>query len=223
MLDVNHCHWIALSLLAACASPRREAPGRAEAPLPVRDASPPTIEAPEEARAVTEFWRAAGQSRWFAKDPVFDRSFRERFADAYARAARGELWSWEQTAEGALALIVLLDQYPRNSFRGTPRMYATDAAARDVAARAVAAGFDRGVPLELQLFVILPFGHSEVLADQERSVELSRRLGQPNLAHAEHHRDIVRRFGRFPHRNAILGRASTEAERHYLDNGGYRG
>ena len=170
-----------------------------------------------------DFWREAGPKRWFAKDPEFDRAFRERFAAAFARAARGELDAWEQTADGALALILLLDQYPRNSFRGTPRMYATDAAARELATRAVAAGFDRQVEPALQLFVILPFGHSESLADQERAVELARRLGPPNLEHAEHHRDIVRQFGRFPHRNAILGRASTDAERRYLENGGYQG
>lgn len=217
--------FLLLSWLAACAAPPPGVPARAT-PLPSeRDGAPaearPALAA--EARAVVDYWRAAGPSLWFAKDPAFDRSFRERFAEAHARATRGELSDWANTADGALALILLLDQYPRNSFRGTPRMYATDAVARDVARRAVEAGFDRQVEPALQVFVILPLGHSESLADQEHAVELSRRLGPLHLEHAEHHRDIVRRFGRFPHRNAILGRASTEAEREYLDNGGYRG
>ncbi|HTV25527.1 MAG TPA: DUF924 family protein [Polyangiaceae bacterium] len=225
MLDADgHYFALLLPLLAACASPTRDGAGAAPASRPQQtetEASAPAL--PAEARAVIEFWRGAGPSLWFAQDPEFDRRFRERFADAHAAAARGELSRWGQRADGALALILLLDQYPRNAFRGTPRMYATDALARAEAERAVAAGFDRTVAPELQAFVLLPFGHSESLADQERSVALCRRLGSPNLEHAEHHRDIVRRFGRFPHRNAILGRASTDAERAYLANGGYQG
>jgi uncharacterized protein (DUF924 family) len=178
---------------------------------------------PDAAREVIDFWRAAGKSRWFAKDPAFDRTFRERFASLYAAAAAGELLAWAATPEGALGLILLLDQYPRNSFRGTARMYATDAMARERADAAIQAGHDRCVPAELAMFVYLPFGHSESLADQERSVELARRLGAPHLEHAEHHRDIVREFGRFPHRNAILGRLSSAAEQRYLSNGGYQG
>ena len=138
-------------------------------------------------------------------------------------AARGELAQWQATPEGALALVILLDQFPRNAFRGTPRMYDTDAMARKVANTAFAAGYDQKLPRELQKFFVLPFAHSEDLADQERSVALARRIGPDDLAHAEHHRDIVRRFGRFPHRNAILGRKSTPEEKQYLDNGGYTG
>jgi len=222
MLDSYDYHFLLLAALSACAaSPRDAAPRR---PLPPEGGRPSAAsELPTEARAVIDFWRAAGPGLWFAKDPDFDRRFRERFADAYAAAARGELSHWAKSADGALALIVLLDQYPRNAFRGTPRMYASDAAAREQAVRALEAGFGREVAPDLQLFVILPLAHSELLADQERSVELARRLGQPHLGHAEHHRDIVRRFGRFPHRNAVLGRASSDAERHYLENGGYQG
>ena len=102
-------------------------------------------------------------------------------------------------------------------------MYDTDAMARKVANTAFAAGYDQKLPRELQKFLVLPFAHSEALADQERSVALARRIGPDDLAHAKHHRDIVRRFGRFPHRNAILGRESTPEEKHYLDNGGYSG
>ena len=176
-----------------------------------------------EALAVVEFWRAAGPNLWFAKDPDFDQRFRERFLTLHEAAARGELEHWHATADGALALVILLDQYPRNAFRGTPRMYATDALARAVADAALAAGHDRAVEPALRLFFYLPFGHSENMADQERSVSLAHRLGQPSLGHAEHHRDIIRRFGRFPHRNPILGRPMTEEEQRYLDEGGFRG
>ncbi|MGH8530954.1 MAG: DUF924 family protein [Nevskiales bacterium] len=187
-----------------------------------------TIQASEqltspEAAAVVAFWQQAGPAMWFAKDADFDRRFRERFLAQHEAAARGELFDWRATADGALALMVLLDQFPRNVFRGTPRMYATDALARRLADEAIRAGHDRAVEHELQKFFYLPFAHSEELADQERSVSLCSRLGQPDLAHAEHHRDIVRRFGRFPHRNPILGRAMRPEEQRYLDEGGYQG
>ena len=180
-------------------------------------------QAPAQALEVVAFWRDAGSAMWFAKDEAFDRRFRERFLALHEAAARGDLAAWTRTAEGSLALLVLLDQFPRNAFRGTARMYATDALARKIASDAIAAGQDRAVSDELALFIYLPFGHSELLQDQERSVALSQRLGQPGIAHAEHHRDIIRRFGRFPHRNPILGRAMRAEEQAYLDQGGYRG
>jgi len=179
--------------------------------------------APAEATEVVAFWEGAGPARWFAKDDEFDRRFRERFLPLHEAAARGDLDGWNATPAGALALMILLDQFPRNAFRGAPRMYATDAAARTLAAAAIAAGHDRFVAVDLQAFFYLPFGHSEDLADQDRAVELCRRLGGRNLEQAEHHRDIVRRFGRFPHRNAILGRPMTTEEAAYLANGGYTG
>ena len=178
---------------------------------------------PAEAAAVVDFWREAGIGRWFAKDAAFDRLFRERFLSWHEAAARGELAHWPASAPGALALVLLLDQFPRNSFRGTPRMYATDAMARGVTAAAIAAGHDRAVETALRLCFYLPFAHSENLDDQERCVALVRRLGQPHLSHAEGHRDIVRRFGRFPHRNPILGRPTTPAEQRFLDDGGFAG
>jgi uncharacterized protein (DUF924 family) len=227
MITTHPVHFVLLSTwLSACVAPPLEG---AVAPPPLRSpehdvsAATPRPALAAEARALIDFWRAAGPGLWFAKDPEFDRRFRERFAQAHASAIRGELEGWMDTADGALALILLLDQYPRNSFRGTPRMYATDAAARAIATRAVEAGFDRQLDPELQVFVILPFGHSEELADQERAVDLSHRLGPRHRQHAEHHRDIVQRFGRFPHRNVILGRESTDAERNYLESGGYQG
>jgi uncharacterized protein (DUF924 family) len=180
-------------------------------------------EAPARARAVVDFWRAAGPALWFAKDDAFDRRFRERFLAEHAAATRGELAGWPATAEGALALVILLDQFPRNAFRGTPRMYATDGHARLIANAAIEANHDQAFDGSLAKFFYLPFAHSEDLADQERSVALARRLGEPDLSHAQRHREIIRRFGRFPHRNPILGRSMTPEEQHYLENGGYKG
>jgi uncharacterized protein (DUF924 family) len=175
------------------------------------------------AYGVVEFWRRAGPSRWFARDQEFDRLFRERLLSTHEAAACGELAHWPSKPYGSLALILLLDQFPRNAFRDTPRMYATDAQARIAAATAIAAGHDLAVCRDLRLFVYLPYGHSEVLADQERSVALVEGLGEPDLSHAKRHHDIIRRFGRFPHRNRILGRAMTADEQRYLDEGGYAG
>jgi uncharacterized protein (DUF924 family) len=175
------------------------------------------------AREVLKFWRKAGPALWFAKDAAFDARFRERFLLDHEAAARGEMQHWLATPEGALALVILLDQFPRNAFRDTPRMYDTDALGRKAANAALSAGYDQQVPRELRKFFVLPFAHSEDLADQERAVALARRIGPDDLAHAEHHRDIVRRFGRFPHRNKILGRETTAEERKYLDDGGYAG
>jgi uncharacterized protein (DUF924 family) len=188
-----------------------------------RPQSPSGASAPAAAFSVVEFWREAGPSLWFAKDKEFDRRFRERLLSTHEAAARGDLDGWLASPTGALALILLLDQFPRNAFRGTPRMYATDAKARAMAATAIDAGHDRAVPKDLRLFLYLPFGHSEAPADQERSVALAQALGEPDLSHAKRHRDIIRRFGRFPHRNPILGRAMTPEEQRYLDAGGYAG
>jgi uncharacterized protein (DUF924 family) len=212
---------LAATILAAAGAPAQahEAPGYFMEY--VVDRQPRLVDI--EALKVIAFWKQAGPARWFAKDAAFDARFRDRFLLEYEAAARGEYSSWQSTPDGAFALIILLDQFPRNAFRDTPRMYATDASARRIAGIALAAGYDRHFAPELRKFFILPFAHSEDLADQERSVALARRLGGDDLAHAEHHRDIVKRFGRFPHRNAILGRPSTSAEREYLANGGYAG
>jgi len=179
--------------------------------------------APVEAKAVVDFWREAGPDRWFEKDPDFDRSFRGRFLSWHEAAAVGELTAWLSSPIGSLALILLLDQFPRNAFRGTARMYATDAQAYRVAAVALEAGYDRAVEKALRLFFYLPYAHSEDPADQDRSVALSRALDPPNTEHAEGHRGIIARFGRFPHRNAILGRGMTLEEQRFLDEGGFAG
>lgn len=182
-----------------------------------------TAVVPAEAAAVVAFWREAGPSMWFAKDAVFDRRFRERFLAAHEAAATGALSHWRKTPQGALALVILLDQFPRNAFRGTARMYATDDIARHIADEAIRNGFDLRVEKRLSLFLYLPYAHSENRADQERSVALVERLGEPDLSHARHHRDIVQRFGRFPHRNPILGREMRPEEQRFLDEGGFAG
>lgn len=181
------------------------------------------IAAPDPAQEVVAFWRDAGPSLWFAKDAAFDARFRERFLPLYEAAVRGELAAWSGTSQGALALVILLDQFPRNAFRGTSRMYAADALAREAATAAIAAGQDRTAARELQRFFYLPYAHSEDLRDQERAVALVRRLGEPDLSHALGHHDIIQRFGRFPHRNPILGRVPTASEREFLEDGGYAG
>jgi uncharacterized protein (DUF924 family) len=178
------------------------------------------LSAPE---AVTQFWAPLGHPVWFGKDPAFDARFREAFAVQHGAAGRGELMPWLATPDGALSLVLLLDQYPRNAFRGTPRMYDTDPLARIAADAALELGHDRTVDPVLRLFFYLPFGHSEHLADQDRAVALCAHLPGPSPEHAQGHRDIIARFGRFPHRNAILGRASTDEETDWLQAGGFAG
>jgi uncharacterized protein (DUF924 family) len=173
---------------------------------------------------VLSFWRAAGPDKWFKKDTAFDEQIRGRFAQVYAAAAAGALAEWENTPDGALALAVVLDQFPRNMFRGDVRAYASDPLARAVAGRAIGRGFDRVFPAQERSFFYLPFEHSEDLADQERSVALCRATGDAELVKwAELHADVIRRFGRFPHRNALLGRATTPEEQAFLDGGGFAG
>lgn len=177
----------------------------------------------EEATSVVEFWKAAGAEAWFEANPEFDARFRERFAAAHEHAAAGARAHWLEAPTSALALVLLLDQYPRNAFRGTPRMYATDELARAAASSAIGRGHDHAVDPALQVFFYLPLSHSENLADQERSVALHERLSPEFQKHAVEHADIVRRFGRFPHRNVLLGRVSTPEELRFLAEGGFAG
>jgi len=177
----------------------------------------------EPAEVVT-FWRKAGPNRWFEKDDAFDAEIRERFLGLHETAAAGTLGHWEQSAEGALALLILLDQFPRNMFRGQERAFATDPLARAVAAGAIVRGFDAQAPEGMRGFFYLPFEHSESLADQDKAVSFFKATADAkNLKWAELHRDIIRRFGRFPHRNAALGRATTPEEQAFLDGGGFSG
>lgn len=172
--------------------------------------------------SVLDFW-AASKNRWFAKDGIFDKLFRDRFLDLHMAIAARRHDGCMGTADGALALVIMTDQFPRNAFRGTAHMYATDALARLYAGQALAAGHMDGVARDLRLFLCLPYAHSEDMADQDRSVELHAELGEPWLSHAHGHREIIRRFGRFPHRNPLLGRETTEAERAFLQGGGFSG
>jgi uncharacterized protein (DUF924 family) len=173
---------------------------------------------------VLAFWRAAGPKKWFKKDPAFDSDITRRFLGLWRAAAEGELATWEETAEGALALVIVLDQLPRNMFRGHARTYEADALARAVAGRAIARGFDRQASHADCRFFYLPLMHSEDLPDQERCVELARGYGDDEFTkYAEQHADIIRRFGRFPHRNVMLGRATTAEEQAFLDEGGFAG
>lgn len=176
-----------------------------------------------DAASVVAFWRQAGPQRWFAKDAAFDADFRTRFLDLHYKAARRECDDWMNSADGALGLLLLLDQFPRNCFRGSAHMYATDPLARYFAKQAITVALDKRIAPDLRLFLYLPLSHSEDLADQEWAVELGRTLGDEPLAHAIGHRDIIKRFGRFPHRNAMLGRIATAEEQAFLDAGGFAG
>lgn len=184
-------------------------------------AAPTSPVSADTARAVLSFWREAGPRHWFSKDAAFDDEFRERFRDAHFAAARGELEGWLDQPESALALILLLDQYPRNAFRGTGHMFATDGLALAYARRALAF-LDRIEP-DLRNFMCLPFMHAESLSVQEEAVTLYMRALPDSLPWAVEHRDIVRRFGRFPHRNGALGRDTTPEEQQFLDAGGFAG
>ena len=181
---------------------------------------PNTIATPE---TVLAFWREAGPDKWFTRDDAFDADISDKFLSTYEAAAAGKLGDWEGTAEGALALAIVLDQFPRNMFRADARCYATDPLARQVANRALKCGYDQDVPETERRFFFLPFMHSEDMADQRRCVALYREAGDDDLSYAERHADIIRRFGRFPHRNALLGRATTPEEQAYLDAGGFKG
>jgi uncharacterized protein (DUF924 family) len=173
---------------------------------------------------VVAYWRAAGPAKWFAKDADFDREIAARFLTTHEAAAAGRLSDWEATPTGALALLLLLDQFPRNMFRGSARTFATDPLARVVADRAIGRGFDQSAASDERKFFYLPFEHSESLADQERSLALWRRVGDGTPdRYAVIHADIIRRFGRFPHRNALLHRATTPEEQAFLDAGGFAG
>lgn len=175
------------------------------------------------ALSVTKFWREAGEDAWFEKNDAFDADFRNRFLDLHYAAARREHDQWSNHAEGSLALMILLDQFPRNCFRGTGHMFATDPLAKHFAQKAVAARHDLALEPEVRVFLYLPFEHSEDLADQDISIELHTARAEFNLKYALEHRDIIQRFGRFPHRNRMLGRETTVQEQAFLDEGGFSG
>src|ERR1051325_7354306 len=183
------------------------------------------------AEAILSFWfgeprddQAYCEERrrlWFAQDPQFDQEIRDRFAGDYQLAAEGKLTDWRDSPRSALALLILLDQFPRNMFRGDPRAFATDPLAREVAAGLVHRGSDRQLLAVERLFVYLPFMHSEDLTDQRQSVALFHQLAQEcvyldSRSYARRHKETIERVGRFPHRNAVLGRPSTTEESEFL-------
>jgi len=174
-----------------------------------------------DALALLDFWLGAGPARWFARSDAFDAAC-ARFVPLWERARDGALAHWSRTASGSLALLVLLDQIPRNVFRGTRRQFETDPAALAEADRAVEAGHDRAYPMPIRNFFYLPYQHAEDMAAQDRGLDLYRRAGDQEAYYwALVHADAIRRFGRFPHRNALLGRETTEAEGAYLASGGF--
>lgn len=168
---------------------------------------------------VLRFWfEEAGAQRWFAASEEFDALCRDRLLDCHERAAAGEFQAWGEAPEGSLALCILLDQAPRNMFRGTPRMFATDAAALTVARNAVEREFDAGMNEDQRAFLYLPFEHAEDMEDQRTALRLfaGRTTSPVYLDFAAKHLVIVSRFGRFPHRNAVLGRETTAEEAQFL-------
>ena len=176
------------------------------------------------AAEILSFWRDAGRDRWYRRDDAFDRQVRARYLELWRKASAGELSCWETSDDGALALTIVLDQFPRNMFRDDALTYSSDALAREVAARAIDRGVDTRIEAALLEFLYMPFMHSEHLPDQLRCVELFRGTeNAENLGYAERHADIIRRFGHFPHRNRILGRPTTPEEQAFLDAGGFSG
>ena len=180
------------------------------------------------AQDLIDFWTAAGPKAWFRRKPAFDAAMRARFEPAHLAASRGELDGWSQNGEGALALVLLLDQVPRNIYRDSAHAFATDGLARAAAGRAIDAGLDQAAPADLQPFFYLPFEHAEDAAMQQRSLALfeahAARTGDESyLRHARNHADVIARFGRFPHRNTVLGRTTTAEEAAFLAGGGFGG
>ena len=177
---------------------------------------------------IIDFWLGAGPKAWFSKGDAFDRAVRLEFEADHFAAASGAYDVWAETADGSLALLLLLDQFPRNLWRGSSHAVATDPLARSIATAAITRGHDQAVAPTLRLFFYLPFAHSENAADQARSVALAEALERQagdagTLKWAKIHRDIIGRFGRFPHRNRCLGRQTTPEEQTFLDEGGFGG
>jgi uncharacterized protein (DUF924 family) len=172
---------------------------------------------------IIAFWYHAAHL-WYDSTPEFDEKVRTQWLAAHEAAAAGEHASWKETAEGALALLLLLDQFPRNMFRGTARAFTTDPQAYEVASHALAQGFDQKFKNPWKRFFYLPYMHSEHLPDQKRCLELCLAAGdQGGIGASRTHLAIIARFGRFPHRNPALGREMTAAEQAYLDKGGWSG
>ena len=178
----------------------------------------------ETAAAVVSFWLEAGGGRWFSRDAAFDAEIRARGGALHRRVAEGGLREWEGDAEGALALVLVLDQFSRNLYRDDRRAFAWDGAALCLARRAIRRGFDAGLPVEKRRWLYMPFMHSEDVSAQRCGLAYFRALGEEKtLDAAIEHAEIIERFGRFPHRNGVMGRETSDAEAAYLASGGFRG
>ncbi len=174
------------------------------------------------AKTIIDFWVEVGPEKWYTQSDAVDAEIAERFKDLRDQAARGELDEWQNSAEGALALLLLLDQFSRNLYRGDAESFAADAHAREIARDAIDAGFDRQFDPALRQFFYLPFCHSEALSDHDWLVEVAPEADlQGNMADFEAHREIIQDFGRFPFRNAALGRENTPEEDQFMADGGY--
>jgi uncharacterized protein (DUF924 family) len=173
---------------------------------------------------VVGFWKDAGPRKWFAKDEAFDALFGQRFEAAHFMAARRGLDHWAETPQGSLALLILLDQFPRNVFRNTGHAFATDPLARHFAIMALDEEQDQAVENDLRRFFYLPLQHAEDMALQERQLALFQAMERPaDDRWAEHHHKVIATFGRFPHRNRALGRETTPDEQAFLDADGFTG
>ena len=177
-----------------------------------------------DAKAIVDFWTLAGPERWFNRDAAFDGTLSVRFGEALKRARLGAYDHWVETPGGALGLIILLDQVSRNIHRDSPLAFAGDAKALVLAKISVSRNYHQMLPAPLAQWLIMPFEHAEDMDAQQRCAALFETMGLPEMVHyAKIHRDIIARFGRFPHRNAFLGRTSTPAEIAFLQNGGFAG
>lgn len=172
------------------------------------------------AAEVLRFWFDEHPKDWFVKNPAFDAEIRSRFLEIHQAAAAGQLAHWADDGRSCLALVIVLDQFPRNIFRGEARAIATDSLARATARVILERGWDKQMTQSEQLFAYLPFEHSESLADQNLACELMEHFDAEQLRYALRHREIIQRFGRFPHRNGVLGRESTAAEIEFLQQPG---
>ena len=173
---------------------------------------------------VLNFWFSAGPEKWFAKDDAFDEAIRDRFLTLHGKAAAGAIDDWSKSADGTLALIIVLDQFSRNLYRNSPLAFANDEKALGLSQNLIAKRQDIEFPTNVRLWVYMPFQHSEDLEIQKRSIELFGSIGDSeNLRYAIIHRDIIEKFGRFPHRNEVLGRTSSAEELKFLAEGGFSG
>ena len=173
---------------------------------------------------ILEFWKEIGPDGWWEKNESVDNTIRERFGPAHEQATKGNLNEWKKTADECLALVILLDQLSRNLFRGSPKSFSQDNQGLDIVKHALSHGFDRQCDSELMKFFYVPFMHSEAIAEQEKCVILMHSTqDEDSINAALVHREIIARFGRFPHRNEVLDRHTTPAERSFLDQGGFTG